>query len=322
MQDKAVKEFVDYLAVEKNASQHTIEAYLIDISQFAFMVWGENAKAPFAWEEVDRFMARKFVVQHQDENWKSSTINRKVSGIRSFFKFMLRENFVKINPFSGVVSPKREKRLPKVLSVQEVLQLLDAPAKYAEAALKEAKDQKERDWIEYVSARDSAILEILYSSGLRVSELTTMQSSQIDLIGGTIRVRGKGKKERIVPIGSHAVKAIMKLEEKREQVLKNISLRDRKAPIFISNKGMNLTSRSIERIMKKYLAFCSLPLSITPHSLRHSFATHMLDAGADLRSIQELLGHSSLSTTQIYTHITSQRLKEIYEKAHPRATAL
>jgi integrase/recombinase XerC len=258
-------------------------------------------------------------VQHQNKNWKPTTINRKISGIRSFFKFMVRENFVKINPFAGIIAPKREKRLPKILSNQEVLCLLDAPLKLAEEALKEAKDLREKEWIEYAAARDTAILEILYSSGLRVSELTTLQPDQIDLIGGTIRVRGKGKKERMVPVGSYAIKAMLQLEEKREQILKQITLHDKHPPIFISNKGTSLTSRSVERIMKRYLAYCGLPLTITPHSLRHSFATHMLDAGADLRSIQELLGHSSLSTTQIYTHITSQHLKEIYAKAHPHA---
>lgn len=321
LKDKNIKDFVEYLTVEKNASQHTISSYLIDISQFIKMAWSDQVHPPYNWETIDTFTARKFVVNNKLANYKPATIARKISSLKNFFKFMVREGKIAQNPFSGVISPKRERRLPKLLSKEEVLSLLEAPKKLYEEMIKKAASQKEKLWLEYTKTRDSAILEILYGSGLRINELTTLQESQIDILSGIIKVRGKGKKERIIPLGSYAISALNALLEKRQEIIKSKFFSDstKSKILFISNKGTPLTNRSVERILKRYLQVANLPQNITPHSLRHSFATHMLDAGADLRSIQELLGHSSLSTTQIYTHITTKHLKEIYDKTHPLA---
>jgi len=198
-----------------------------------------------------------------------------------------------------------------------VVKLLDAPDKYN--GQQKAGNPKQKLWREYMVARDAAILEMLYSTGMRINELVTLPEEGIDLLSGVARVRGKGKKERLCPLGSPATRALMKNLELRENVWLLEGQRDARNPVFLNKNGGAITARSIERMMKKYVLFCGLNAELTPHSLRHSFATHLLDAGADLRSVQELLGHASLSTTQIYTHVSVERLKEVYQLAHPRA---
>ncbi len=317
MNDPCVEHFVQYLEGEKNASEHTISNYLIDIRQYCDIVWGEDAPSPYNWKEADRFSARKFLVFFQKLELAPTTTGRKLSALRSFYKFLLREEYVELNPFSGLSLPKKGSYLPQILSISEIGKLLDAPAKYAE--MQETKNPKIRLWREYMVARDVAILELLYSTGMRINELAKLPEESIDLLSGVARVRGKGKKERLCPLGSPATRALMKNLELRENVWVLEGRRDARSPVFLNKNGGQITPRSIERMMKKYVLFCGLNAELTPHSLRHSFATHLLDAGADLRSVQELLGHASLSTTQIYTHISVERLKEVYQLAHPRA---
>ncbi len=317
MNDPCVEHFIQYLEGEKNASEHTISNYLIDIRQYCEITWGEEAQPPYHWNATDRFSARKFLVFFQKLELAPTTTCRKLSALRSFYKFLLREEYVELNPFSGLTLPKKGNYLPQILSVAEIEKLLDAPQKYAET--KETKTPKVRLWREYMVARDAAILELLYSTGMRINELSKLPEERIDLLSGVARVRGKGKKERLCPLGSPAIRAVIKNLELRENVWLLEGTKGARSPIFLNKNGGPITARSIERLMKKYVLFCGFNTELTPHSLRHSFATHLLDAGADLRSVQELLGHASLSTTQIYTHVSVERLKEVYQLAHPRA---
>ncbi|MFH1477210.1 MAG: site-specific tyrosine recombinase/integron integrase [Verrucomicrobiota bacterium] len=316
--DPCIGDFVRYLESERNASGHTVSSYLVDLNQFALAQWGAEAKPPYAWSDVDKFSARKFIVHCQKQAAVAATVNRKLSSLRSFFKFLNREEHVTQNPFAGIISPKRGKPLPKVLTRQEVTRLLEAPRQVAAEVMVRAPDAARRLWLDYTASRDTAILEILYSTGMRVSELAGMNESDIDLLASVVKVRGKGKKERLCLLGKPAVKALQAALEKRSTPA-GMFKRAGPMPVFVSRAGGRLTTRSIERLMKRYLVRANLDPHMSPHALRHSFATHMLDAGADLRSVQELLGHASLSTTQIYTHVTVERLKQVYNEAHPRA---
>lgn len=326
--DKAISHFLRYLEGERNASPHTSGNYLLDIRQFTCLIWGTGAKPPYAWPSVDKFAARKFIVQLQKQAACAATIGRKISSLRAFYKFMTREDYVGNNPFAGLSAPKRKKNLPYVLTVGEVTRLLQSPSRYGAEAIKEEKDRKKRAWLEYAALRDTAILEVLYSTGMRISELTNLNMQNIDLLAGAIKVRGKGNKERFCLLGRPAASALSAALEKRNEIFPFIKGRGKKnglprcergLPLFISHTGGKLTPRSIERLMKRYLIHASLNPAVSPHALRHSFATHLLDAGADLRSVQELLGHASLSTTQIYTHVSVEHLKKVYHEAHPRA---
>jgi len=322
--DPCIGHFVRYLEGERNASGHTISSYLVDLEQFIRNQWGAETKPPYTWTDVDKFSARKFIVHCQKQAAVATTVNRKLSSLRSFFKFLNREEYVTQNPFAGIISPKRGKPLPKVLTRQEITRLLEAPRQVAAEALAESSapagepDAAKRVWLDYAISRDTAILEILYSTGMRVSELAGMNTNDIDLLAGVVKVRGKGKKERLCLLGKPAVKAIQATLEKHATLIK-VFKRSGHALVFVGHTGGRLTTRSIERIMKRYLIQANLDPHMSPHALRHSFATHLLDAGADLRSVQELLGHASLSTTQIYTHVTVERLKQVYNEAHPRA---
>lgn len=317
MNDPCVVHFIDYLKAVKDASEHTISNYLIDIHQFCEITWGEHARPPYPWKEADRFTARKFLVYFQQLELSPATTSRKLSALRSFYRFMLREEYVIQNPFSGINLPKKDKFLPQILSTTQVLELLEAPAKFT-AKMKPTDNPLVRYWREYMVARDVAILEMLYSTGMRINELTTLPEERIDQIGGVAQVRGKGKKERLCPLGKPALDALKENLKLRENVwLLVLGSKNPRNPVFLNKHGGPLTARSIERMMKKYVLYCGLNAELTPHSLRHSFATHLLDAGADLRSVQELLGHASLSTTQIYTHISIEQLKREYQKAHP-----
>lgn len=312
--DPCAEHFVRYLQGEKNASEHTVSNYLIDIRQFVELIWGEEARPPFNWKEADRFSARKFLVFFQKLEMEPTTTSRKLSALRSFYKFMVREEYVPLNPFSGLHLPKKGSYLPAVLSMNEVDQLLAAPHALAAAEKPEGLFQ------EYIPVRDTAILEVLYSTGMRIGELTGLTENRIDMLSGIVSVLGKGKKERLCPLGRPAERALQNALAWRETVWQSLGVKgDPKRVIFLNKYGGPLTARSIERMMKSYTGYCGLKPSISPHALRHSFATHLLDNGADLRSVQELLGHSSLSTTQIYTHVSVEKLKRVYEEAHPRA---
>jgi integrase/recombinase XerC len=287
-----IDQFIRYLATERNVSDHTLDAYLGDLEQFREFLYqdrGTNAGA----ELVDHLLIRRYLALLHKSHKKSS-IGRKLATLRAFFKFLLREGKVVKNPAELVATPKREKRIPFHLTIDEVIALINAP-----------KGNK------LLSLRDQVILEILYSCGMRVSELTSLDLANIDLEAGLVRIMGKGNKERIVPLGSYARKAITVYLEARGNPAA--------APLLINARGGRLTSRSVARIIDKYILKLATVKKISPHTLRHTFATHLLEGGADLRAIQELLGHSSLSTTQKYTHVSIDRLMEVYDKAHPKA---
>ncbi|MCK5850028.1 MAG: tyrosine recombinase XerC [Kiritimatiellae bacterium] len=313
--DPCVIHFVNYQENERNASPHTVAGYLQDIGQFAGFAWEDDPGPEFKWSSADRFRARGFLVEFQKKGGSPATTGRKLSSLRSFYRFLEREEYVEDNPFGGLRAPKKAMNLPDVLSVAEIARLLDAPEK-GFAKRKKVEGNKLDKRHEYAALRDKAVFEALYSTGARVSEIIGLSEENIDFLSGIVVVRGKGKKERICPLGAPAAEALRKMMGKGSELWPEKS---RSRPLFMNLKGGRLTSRSVERLMKKHLIEAGLKVGTSPHALRHSFATHMLDAGADLRSVQELLGHSSLSTTQIYTHITVERLKKVYEDAHPRA---
>lgn len=317
--DPAVGQFAAHLEHERNASRHTLASYLLDLAQFARFVWGNDVLPPFAWASVDRFGARRFLVETQRRGAEATTTSRKLSSLRAFYKFMEREGLVPGNPFLALKAPKRARKLPNFLSVDEVTRLLDAPMKVWEAK-EPPHGARERQMAAYIARRDAALLEMLYSTGGRVSEVAGLQQSSVDMLSGVAVVRGKGKKERLCALGRPCMKALKAALEARNDLWPEIEHRTRgEQPLFVNTRGDRLTSRSIERLLKAYLRAVNLNHEISPHALRHSFATHMLDAGADLRSVQELLGHASLSTTQIYTHVTVEKMKQVYNDAHPRA---
>ena len=317
-EDPSVKHFLDALRSERNASEHTVAAYLVDIGQFAASAWKDAPATACRWSEVDRFGARKFLVECQKRGAKPTTTARKLAALRSFYRFLQREGYVGQNPFAGLRPPKRPRDLPEVLSVVEVARLIEAPERILRRD-ERATGAPASPQSQYAASRDAAILEVLYSTGARVSEIAGVREADLDLLSGVVKVRGKGKKERLCPLGSAASAALKQMIEKAPGALPPSSGRSRESFVFRNLRGGGLTTRSIERVMKRCLAEAGLNPRRSPHALRHSFATHMLDAGADLRSVQELLGHASLSTTQIYTHVSVERLRKVYEEAHPRA---
>lgn len=316
--DPAVAAFIRHLRAERNASDHTLSAYLSDIRQFCLQMWGAEGRPPFPWKSPDRFAARRFLASFQKAGLAPATASRKMSSLRSFFRFMVREELVRDNPFASLQQPKPRRRLPRVLSRDDMLRLLEAPARVRERTRAVKGQPVAAGFADYAALRDTAILEVLYSTGMRIAELCGLTDARIDLLSGSALVRGKGKKERLCPIGRPAAEALQAALDARDAWWNNQD-RPRATAVFANRAGGRLTPRSVERTLKKYLAEAGLDTAISPHVLRHSFATHLLDAGADLRSVQELLGHASLSTTQIYTHISVERLKEEYGRAHPRA---
>ncbi len=315
-----VRQFLDYLQLEKHFSDYTVKSYGADLLQFAqFLagVIGRGARAvggapeatrtpvdPAAVDELqvkcEPLTIREFLAYLYGQNYTKSTTARKLATLRSFYKFLIRRGLVSVNPLSTIRTPKQEKRLPKCLDLEQVQKLLDAPGDG-----------------DLLSARDKAMLEVLYSSGIRVSELVELDTADLDLQEGVLRVKGKGRKDRLTPIGSQAIKALQRYFEMR-QTGGGETMTGR---VFLNKHGHALSTRSVRRKLDKYLITAGLDPGISPHTLRHSFATHLLNNGADLRSVQELLGHQSLSTTQIYTHLTTSRMKEVYDAAHPRASS-
>ncbi len=318
-EDACVCHFLKYLEHERNASPHTISNYLLDIKQFVGFAWdfeGDDGHQKIRWGDADTFAARRFLVEFQKTGMQPATTGRKLSSLRSFYRFLEREEYIEVNPFGGLRAPKRPRKLPEILSVKEVTRLLEAPADM----LKQDKGRMDVDAVrEYSVARDTAILEVLYSTGARVSEVVGLEGQDVDLLSSVVKVKGKGMKERLCPLGGPASRALRNLQEKALAGSSDSEAKKRGRRVFLNLRMGPLTTRSVERMFKKYLSFAGLSAGFSPHVLRHSFATHMLDAGADLRTVQELLGHSSMSTTQIYTHISVERLKKVYEEAHPRA---
>ncbi len=296
-----IGEFLRALEVEENVSPHTLRNYASDVRQLATFAAERLGIAPEAvgCAAVDRALMRAFVIALLQRNRKSS-VARKLSAVKRFFRFALARGAVASDPAAGIVTPKKDKRLPAHLSVDDTFRLLEAPDASTPAG-----------------RRDRALLEVAYSCGLRVSELVGLNWSDIDAALGLVRVRGKGNKERVVPIGRKALDALAAYREGLAEWCPE-SRRDPDA-VFLNRRGGRLTVRSVARVVDGHTLASGLPTKVSPHMLRHSFATHLLGAGADLRAIQELLGHASLSTTQNYTHVNLDQLMVAYDKAHPRA---
>jgi tyrosine recombinase XerC len=290
-----VREFMEKLKHERSFSKHTLRAYHTDLTQFDSFLRDEKCKNL---KRVNHLLLRKYLAILRSRNYSRTTIVRKLASLRSFFKFLNQEAVLESNPFEILRTPKQTKKLPHFLSINDIDTLLKTP-----------------DESEISGLRDRAMLETLYSTGIRVSELVGLNEEDVDFYGEMVKVQGKGKKERLVPIGSYAIKAIneyINSKKKKKGLGKNV-------PLFLNKYGDRLSSRSVARSLDKYLKLTGINLTTSPHTFRHSFATHMLDKGANLRAVQELLGHSNLSTTQIYTHVTTERLKQVYDKTHPRA---
>ncbi|GJL54739.1 MAG: tyrosine recombinase XerC [Nitrospirales bacterium] len=308
--DDAIRAFVTFLDVEQHASPETIRSYRSDLQQFATFLKTlssppETTPAPAS---VDSLTIRNYLRWLDTKNEKKSTLSRKLATLKSFYRFLTHEGWTDINPAAQVRSPRQGQHLPKVLTKDEAATLMETP-----------------EGSSFIATRDRAILETLYSTGIRVGELVGLNWEDLNLQSGIARVQGKGKKQRIVPVGDVAIQALQGYREQCRQARKSghASGGDRSTaqvnhPLFKNVRGSRLTSRSVERIVKKFSQ--RLPHgAVAPHALRHSFATHLLDEGADLRAIQELLGHRSLATTQKYTHVATDRLMEVYDRAHPRA---
>ncbi|MBN2584545.1 MAG: tyrosine recombinase XerC [Planctomycetes bacterium] len=314
MSSPLLTRFFHSLQYEKNFSDHTLKSYGSDLDHFVgFLCTVHSLGAPTdaehpvdatrltdALKSIDVLTLRRYLAELHAQEYSRATIARKLATLRSFYKYLVRVGELDESPVRVIRTPKQERRLPKFLDPDEIERLLDAP--------------KGNDLL---TVRDKAILETLYSTGMRVSEACQLNLDDLDVLGEVVRVRGKGKKERLAPLGSYALNAIQRYLRARETDA-NAGSFDHK-PLFLNRHGKRLSQRSVRRKLSKYLAEAGLDPNVSPHTLRHSFATHMLNRGADLRAVQELLGHRSLSTTQIYTHVTMHRMQEVYDKNHPHA---
>ena len=304
-----IDEFIRHLKYERNLSEHTLRNYESDLVQFYDHVAPPDKEGKRRYVDIagiDNLTIRDFMAGLYEKNNKKSSIHRKVAALRTFFRFLCREGILEVNPARMVASPRVERKMPKHLTIQDMIRFIETPS--VDTVL---------------GKRDRSILELLYASGLRVSELVSLNLSDIDFENQTLRVKGKGRKERIVPFGDHARAAIEGYLSVRGELLVDAS---REKPekfdplaVFINYQGTRITTRSVARMIDKYVKICSGIHRLSPHAVRHSFATHLLDAGADLRTIQELLGHARLSSTQVYTQVSMEKLMEVYDKAHPKA---
>ena len=288
-----VDDFLDYMARIKNVSSHTVKSYRSDLSEFIAFLKEifRNTTDIFS---VTHLHLRSYIASLQDRQLRASTVARKLSSLRTFFRYAVKEGLAAANPASRFKSPRKNRPIPLTMDVESTIKLIEAPDISSKNGL-----------------RDRAIMELLYSSGMRLSELAGMNSSDIDFLSETIKVRGKGKKERLLPVGKTASRLLSACIWERAK--------GKPSPVFLNKYGKRLSARGIERIIMKYARMVMPGSRVTVHTLRHNFATHLLDAGADLRSVQELLGHAHLSTTQIYTHVTMKRLQKVYDQVHPRA---
>ncbi len=309
----ALNDFCDYLLSERQYSTHTVENYRRDILQFA--EWIRHDWDFDRWEEISADEARTFLFELHQRNESKSSTQRKMSAMRSFFRYLCRNEKAPANPFTDVSSPKKERSLPMVMSIDAVDRLINAVSTHWRTSLENGIAKSEES-AALGEARDRAMVEAIYSAGMRISEAVGLDYGDIDLSAGVAVLKGKGKKERYGMLGEAAIQAIRAYLPIRRQAGAG---RESDAPLFVNRFGERLTARSFQRKLKDYLLEAGLPPDMTPHKLRHSFATHLLDNGADLRSVQELLGHENLSTTQIYTHVSTARMKEAYAAAHPRS---
>jgi integrase/recombinase XerC len=295
MSDEA-EGFLEFMRVERNASTRTLRNYSHALN--AYLEWRGDAFS--SWRDCTADDFRLYLFELMKQELARSTIRLRFAALRSFYKYMVHRRGLGVSPLADVLLPKLERKLPVVLNLSQMEQLLEMP-------LKIDPGPRAKPW---QPVRDVAIMELFYSSGLRVSELVGLDVRDADFVSETVRVWGKGNKERMVPIGSHAMTALQKYRQQAGV---------QRGPLFINKSMKRLSARSVQLLLKKYLHASDIGFDVTPHKLRHTFATHMLDHGADLRSVQELLGHASLSTTQIYTHVTKERMREAYDAAHPRA---
>jgi integrase/recombinase XerC len=301
-----VAEFLLHLEKERDVSPHTLKAYKRDLADFVEFLTGYYGQGDWSWGGIDRLAIRGFLAHLTRRKLSKRTIARSLSAVRSFYSFMHRNEAVETNPARGVSSPKLERYLPGYLDRAQIELLFQSS---------ELKAQEGR----FTDVRNNAILEIFYSTGIRLSELRGINRSDIDLLSQQVKVRGKGRKERIIPLGDHAQLALRNYEAKRDDLARNTLPGADRTAFFLSKRGKRISVRAIQNAVTGFLDSIDEDAGLSTHSLRHTFATHLLDAGADLRAVQELLGHASISTTQIYTHTSVERLKEVYGKAHPRA---
>jgi len=307
MIDELLHQFLEHLRYERNVSDHTLRNYGSDLQQFYHFLAPADPQTGKrnepAVQQIDHLTIREWLAELHSARKSKSSVARKLAALRTFFQFLVREGVVELNPAKLVSTPRLEKKLPVHLSIEDAIRFIETP-------------DPETD----LGKRDRAILELLYATGVRVSELTKLDLHDIDFRNKLIRVTGKRRKERIVPFGDLAQEALRKYLEAREKFLliAPVTLREPEA-LFLNYQGTRITTRSVGRMVEKYIRICAGMHDISPHALRHSFATHLLDSGADLRDIQELLGHARLSTTQIYTHVSMEKLIDVYDKAHPKA---
>jgi integrase/recombinase XerC len=297
----AIAQFLRFLSVERNASPLTAKSYREDLTSLADYLTQAHGRTPSP-AQITPLDLRGYVSALHEAGYAKSSVARRLASLRTFYKFALREGLAENNPAKPLRNPRPDRKLPHFLSTDEIARLLGAPPATTP-----------------MGQRDRAILETMYSAGLRVSEVVGINDAVLDLAEGLVRIRGKGRRERLAPIGSFAAKAITRWLRMRR--LAASGPQAPLAPVFTNRFGRRLTTRSVHRMLLKYLKITGLDLRTSPHTLRHSFATHLLDRGADIRSVQELLGHKSLVTTQIYTHVSTAGLRAVYEKAHPRARA-
>ena len=298
-----INSYISFLRNEKNYSNNTIISYKNDLLQLLNFLKDYKIIKGDSIKYIDHSIMRKYIVYLKKCDYSVRSICRKISTVRSFFKFLSREDMVDIDPTINLITPKIVKKLPSFLYLEEINKLIETPPGHT-----------------ILGIRDKAILELLYGTGMRVGELVNLSIHDIDLYEKTVRVFGKGSKERILPLGNPSIRAVQEYLTSRDIFRKNISLdKNDQNALLLNRFGGRLSARSIRRLIIKYMKIAGFNKKISPHVLRHSFATHLLGGGADLRSVQELLGHESLSTTQIYTHITKERLKEIYKKSYPRS---
>jgi integrase/recombinase XerC len=298
--DQGLTEFLTHLGLEKNASEKTVKSYREDLSQALAFAREQLNKTQLTAEDWTVRLLRSFIAWLYEQGYAKTTIARRLAAARSFGQYLCRQGLMAENPAKALRGPRLDKKLPHFLTLDDVQRLLNAPGG--------------NDWS---GRRDRAILETLYSAGLRVSELVGLNLSDADLTEGIVVVRGKGKKERLALLGPAACNAVNQWLPDRLELLEKSGLQSQ--ALFLNKSGGRLTVRSVGRLLEKYLRLAGLDPRTSPHTLRHSFATHMLDAGADIRGVQELLGHKSLATTQVYTHVTTKRLQQSYQQAHPRA---
>jgi integrase/recombinase XerC len=300
-----IETFLRHLADGRQLSPHTTTAYRRDLEEFTAFLDRYHGEPDWSWDGIDRLALRGFLAELHRRGLARATIVRKLSAVRSFFHFLHREEIVEANPGRAVRSPKLERRLPGWLSREDLARVFILAENRASEG-------------DFLGARNLAILETFYATGMRLAELQRLDLDDLDLIGDQVKVRGKGRKERIVPLGQTAVRALRRYELRRAEIVRRAAPAERRA-VFISERGRRLSVRQIQSITGKFLDAVAEDAGLSTHSLRHSFATHLLDAGADLMAVKELLGHASLSTTRIYTHTTKERLKKVYDQAHPRA---